>query len=303
MDEFEPKSTDNSASDELPLELELEEPSTPPEPVTESQQETPRSPFASPGQTAQPTPSAQTPRSPCASPGQTAQSTPPAQTPGQPSGTDGPNEPQIVYYDMEKQKSDTTRLLICTAIFGLIGALCFAGISAVYFSVGRRVGILFIAFFATLGARLGTDHLGGPRVRYYAAFTAGGSAVVAKAFLVLLLFHMYPDFTAEDWTNFANPGKSAAIYLDQSIENALSTDGSDKRSGQEKLDERFEREYRDEADSSPGYGEYSDDEYYDDEFVPLGFWEVLPKAFDVFDLPLILAAMIFAFKFARNERS
>jgi len=202
---------------------------------------------------------------------------------------------QLVYEEVEETKGNIAGLLICLGIFGFIGALCFAGISVIYFSVGRRVGILFIAFFAALGARLGSNEVRGKTLRWYAAFTAASSAVMAKALLVLLLFHMYPDFNAEDWTNFANPGKSAAIYAEQAVVNALSVD--DTRTSQERLDERFLREYEESG------VDYEDDEYYEDEEPePLKFADVMPKLFDVFDLPLIIAAMIAAFKMAKYDR-
>lgn len=186
----------------------------------------------------------------------------------------------------------TFRALAIAIVFGLVGAICFAGISAVYFSVGRRAGMLAVAFCAATGARMGASDIRAQRVRWFSALTAAGSAIVGKALLVLILFHLHPDFSAEDWMNFAEPGKSNAIYFEQGIENALSIDG-DNRSGQEKLDEKFEEELASEdADS--------DEEALDEEGEKLSFKQVFPKLFDLFDLPLIVFSMIFAYRLARH---
>lgn len=198
-------------------------------------------------------------------------------------------EPKIIIY--EKNKSGLPiSLLITLAIFGVIGAVLAAGTAAFYFSLGRRVGFLFIIFLAAFGARMGTA-LDASSARWYAAWTAGASAVASKAFLVLILFQLSPQFSAEDWTAFRYPGKANAMYLQQSIDNAFTAGISDSRSGQEKLDERFNKEFS--GDDS--------EEYVTDEPKILSFGEVFPRLFDLPDFILTLLAMLGAFKFANNE--
>lgn len=198
-------------------------------------------------------------------------------------------EPQILIYE-EAGSEGTGRLLIFCAIFGLIGALCFAGTSLFYFSIGRRVGVMFAVGFAVLGARLGASDLRGGRVRTFAAGTTGASAVGAKVLMVVFLFQMYPKFNAEDLTTLIDPGKAAAIYAEQSFVNALSPDGMD---GQERLDQRFGAEVEDSNEELPAAPQR--------EARVLSFGDVFPKLFDFFDLLLILAAAVFAYKFSGNE--
>ncbi len=210
-------------------------------------------------------------------------------------------EARVLSQTYVEAESGPMKPILIAAIFGLIGALCFAGISAFYFSIGRRAGMLAVAFFAALGAKMGTNDVRGTGVRWTAAFTAAGSAIAGKAILVFLLFQMYSGFTAEDWTNFADPGKSNAIYFEQGIENALSTDSTDMRSGQEKLDDKFEKEFI--VEGSAGAEEEGSEEEeveVEVEAKPLAFGQVFPKMFDVFDLPLIIASMIFAYRMARH---
>jgi hypothetical protein len=279
--------------------------SAPTSPFKISSQAPQPSPFKTPPESAPVSAFKTTAQEPTVSPfasGDKSAGTAAATFPAAPTTPTAAAEPKIIIYDNKQKKSAAVKLLASCCIFGLIGAACFAGISAIYFSIGRRAGIFFVALFASLGARLGAEVDGSNTVRWYAAFTAAGSSIVGKCFLVLILFNMYPDFTAEDWMNFSNPGKSAAIYFEQGVMNALSTDGRDTRSGQQKLDERFEREFQDPDSYQPfeEFGENNED--YEDEAEPLEFSQVFGKTFDIFDVGLILATMFLAFKFSKSEQ-
>lgn len=190
--------------------------------------------------------------------------------------------PKITIYEQEKN-AEFGRLILYSVLFGALGAICFAGISLFYFSIGRRLGVLFVVFFAALGARLGSKNVNVGYTKWSAAITAGVAGSASKAVLVLMLFQMTPGFNAENLSTFLDPGKSAAIYFEQSLVNALATDGID---GQQRLDQRFAEEY---------------EEYKLSEGEPLSFAQVFPRLFQGFDFLLLAFAMMLSFKFAANE--
>lgn len=261
MDEFE--TTKQNSASALSLELELEEDevveSEVPNQAELANEQSPGqpSPFATKGAT-------QPPSQPQASP---------------PQDSETPDEPEIIFYEPEEKRS-LLRPLIYSLIFGSIGALLFAGASVFYFSLGARAGIVFVIFFSALGARLAAENTRGNAVRWHAAITTGVAAIASRAMLVLILFHMQPNFSAEDLTTLVNPGKASGIYGQQSILNALSPDGVD---GQQRLNERF-AEDQDELDS-----------------LSLSFVQVFPKLFQAIDFFLILIAMAMTFKFAGSN--